>query len=346
MRRACAARTTCDAAARQPPELASWDRDRRQNKPGNAASWIHRPSSVYPIFENALRARRMGTSRMGADGSLHARGGRESARLVPDGAARARPTRMRVPLHQVPELGRRRPRLDHLGRQRAPLRALGRWIHYWGGQARSAPGIPERPDFARCPAGAAAAHALEAVHHSIDHIDLQLLPGRGRDGVRDARRRRGGSARPHGDRRAAVRGRPGQQLHAALARLDGGAPARAARQRRARDRQRLVPHQALGLVCSAAPPEKQGEAPPADLGPRRRCPSRTPKDARSSRPTPCCTTARARPSAASRSAASRAASASSPTRRPTRELEAFAPRAGGRRGRVRQRDGRNLFEPE
>ena len=264
-----------DAAASQPrrTRALSWDESARgtpepfgENKAGNSeqelAYGLDRPSSVYPIFENALRARRgldLATHRlrMGrADEPLHARRGattrtpgsrpaRSAEELTTPSAAEPHG---RLPVHEVPERrDRDRPGgggVDHLGGGRraahgVPKAAL---VYLWGGGARGRARLvspASAPTSRACPALAAAARARARrapapSSRRSTYLDLySCFPV----AVEMACEMLGlDEADPRGftrDRRAALRRRARQRLHAARARVDGGAAARGARLARA-----------------------------------------------------------------------------------------------------------------
>ena len=184
---------------------------------------LRMPPDVYPLFENALRARRKLDPRDAppphgrADEPLHAGRRAESVRLVPASPAAPTSSRCRLPNNRMIAY----PYTKYLNAvietdQAAAVllmsagaaRELGvppeKWVHWWGGaHAEEEAWFPsERPDFAACPAlRDAATGALAEAGLALEEIDadrlLQLLPGGRRDGLRDAGARRERSARLH-----------------------------------------------------------------------------------------------------------------------------------------------------
>ena len=208
-----------------------------------------RPTSVYPLFENALRAH-LGQSideHQQYVGELCSRftqvAARQSLRVVPGGADGGGDRRRRaeepVDLLPVPEDderdhggrpggGRDHDRLGDRPRAGHPRGQVGLRPRLRRGErqlVRERPG--ELPQLAR-DQGQHLARARHGWTHRRRHRLLRpvlVLPVRRAVRARRARPPHGRPARPHGHRRPAVRGRPGQQLRHALDRDDCRAPA-------------------------------------------------------------------------------------------------------------------------
>jgi acetyl-CoA C-acetyltransferase len=157
------------------------------------AHGLERPSDVYPIFENALRAR------LGLDlGSHRARVGRLFSRFTEVAAENPHawfPVR-RSPEELTEPSPRNRmiafPYTKYLNAvldtdqaaalvvcSAAQARSLGipekRWVHWWGGAEATEEAwyASERPDFAACPAMLdSVEHALRRAGVGFDEIDL------------------------------------------------------------------------------------------------------------------------------------------------------------------------------
>ena len=348
-----------------------------ENKAGNQeqelAYGLDRPSSVYPIFENALRARR-GLSlaehqlRMGrlmhaftrvAAANPHAwfpteRSAEEIATPGPDNRMIAFPYTKY--LNSVMETDQAAAVwITSAANARRLGIAASRWVHYWGGanHAERAWFPSERPDFARCPALAAAARgALARAGVTLDAVDLIDFYSCFPVAVEMACEMLGvDEADPRGltvTGGLPYAGGPGNNytLHGLASMVE-----------KLRERPGsvglvtgngwyLTKHSAV--VCSVAPPEKQGEELPAELGPAAQVPVAV-AEGRARLET--YTVLYDRDGAPEKGIAiGRLESgerfiANTPPERA--ELEAFAASEQvGRRGRVRHQDGRNRFEPE
>jgi acetyl-CoA C-acetyltransferase len=374
LRRASRANVKLDweTPARSAPETFG------ENKPGNTdlelAYKLDRPSSVYPIFENALRARRKlslaehqlrmgrlmhGFTRVAAE-NPHAWFPTE--RSATEIATPARDNRMiAFPytkyLNSVMETDQAAAVwITSAATARRHGVPASRWIHYWGGAAvaERAWFPSERPDFAACPASAAAARgALARAGTTLDAVDSFDFYSCFPVAVELACEQLGlEESDPRGFTVTGglpYAGGPGNNytLHSLAAMVE---------RLRARPGSvglvtgngwYLTKHSAV--VCSSAPPEKQGEAPQPDLGPAA-VPPIPVADGAARLET--YTILYDREGAPERGiaigrldAGGERFIAHTPASRA--ELEAFAAAEQvGRRGRVRHRDGHNLFEPE
>lgn len=363
-------RLASDESARGAPEAFG------ENKAGSSeqelAYGLDRPSSVYPIFENALRARR------GQDLATHrARMGRLMSRFTRVAAENPHawfPTARSAEELVTPSADNRMvafPYTKYLNSvietdqaaavwitSAATARAHGvpqeRFVYCWGGaHAVERAWFPsERPDFAACPALAAAARAAlaraGAELEAVDWIDFyscfpvaveiacEML---GLD-EEDPRGFTLTGGLPYA-------GGPGNNytLHALAAMVVRLRAAPGTVGLVTGNGWYLTKHSAL--VCASAPPEKQAEAPPQEAGPEARVPlacaegpavleTYTVLYDREGAPQ--------RGIAIGRLEGGERFLANTPGDRET--LEAFAAREQvGRRGRVRVVSGRNLFEP-
>ena len=364
------ARLSWDESSRGAPEAFG------ENKAGNSeaelAYGLDRPSSVYPIFENALRARR------GLDLASHAlRMGRlmsRFTRVAADNPHAWFPVERSAEEVATPSPSNRMvafPYTKYLNAVMETDQAAAIWItsaataaahgvpksrqvHVWGGaNAVERAWYPsERPDFAACPAQVTAARAalaragtdLEAVDlfdlYSCFPVAVEMACEQLGLDESDPRNFTVTGGLPYA-------GGPGNNytLHALASMALKLRAAPGAIGLVTGNGWYLTKHSAL--VCSAAPPEKQTEDVPQEAGPAAVAPVAV---ANGPAVLETYTVLYDREGAPSRGIAiGRLESgdrflAGTPSDRAT--LEAFAAREEvGRRGRVRHVDGRNLFEP-
>jgi acetyl-CoA C-acetyltransferase len=363
-------------------ELA-WDESSRgtpesygQNKAGTneqeVAYGLDRPSSVYPIFENALRARRgLGLAahqeRMGALMSRFTRvaAGNPHAwfRTERSGAELATPTAsnrmVAFPytkyLNSVIETDQAAALwLTSAGHARAQGVPKDRLVHVWGGgqAVERAWYASSRPDFASCPALAATVRAalaragteLEAVDlidfYSCFPVAVEMACEMLGLDENDPRGLTVTGGLPYA-------GGPGNNytLHSLVSMVERLRAAPGSQGLVTGNGWYLTKHSAL--VCSSAPPEKPGEEAPQEAGPEAVAPAEKAEGAgvletytvlydRDGAPE--------RGIAIGRLEGGERFLANTPPDRGL--LDAFAAREQvGRRGRVRHVDGRNLFEP-
>jgi acetyl-CoA C-acetyltransferase len=363
------ARVAWDESSRGTPEVYG------ENKAGTneqeLAYGLDRPSSVYPIFENALRARRgldlaahqarMGElmsrfTRVAAD-NPHAwfpveRGAAELAR--PSASNRMVAYPYTKYLNAVIETDQAAALwLTSAGQARALGVPQDRIVHVWGGASavERAWYASERPDFAACPAlGATVRAALARAGtdlEAVDHFDFyscfpvavemacEML---GLD-ESDPRGLTVTGGLPYA-------GGPGNNytLHSLVSMVERLRAAPGTVGLVTGNGWYLTKHSAL--VCSSAPPEKPGEDTPPEAGPEPMAPVAVAEGSgvletytvlydRDGQPE--------RGIAIGRLEGGERFLANTPADRDA--LDAFAAREQvGRRGRVRHVDGRNLFE--
>lgn len=358
-----------DESSRGTPE--AYGQNRAGTNEQEVAYGLDRPSSVYPIFENALRARR------GQDLATHReRMGALMSRFTRVAAANPHawfPVERSAAELATPSASNRMvafPYTKYLNSvietdQAAALwitsaahaRALGvpseRMVHVWGGgqAVERAWFASERPDFAACPALATAVRAAlaraGAELEAVDHFDLySCFPV----AVEMACEMLGlDESDPRGFTVTGglpYAGGPGNNytLHSLVSMVERLRAAPGSLGLVTGNGWYLTKHSAL--VCSSAPPEKPGEA-PEEAGPDAVTPVAVAEGAgvletytvlydRDGAPE--------RGIAIGRLETGSRFLANTPADRDL--LEAFSAREEvGRRGRVRHVDGRNLFEP-
>ncbi len=359
-----------DAPARSAPEMFG------ENKAGSSEQELvyghDRPSTLYPIYENALRARR------GLDLATHqARMGRLMSRFTRVAAQNPHawfPVERSAHEIATPAADNRMiafPYTKYLNSvmetdQAAALwitsaanaRSLGvpreRWIHYWGGaHAVERAWYPsERPDFGACPALAAATHgALAQAGTTLEAVDLIDFYSCFPVAVEMACEMLGlDEDDPRGFTLTGglpFAGGPGSNytLHALATLVERLRAAPGSVGLVTGNGWYLTKHSAC--VCASAPPEKPGEAPRAASAPEG-CASVAVAEGSATLETYTVLYDRAgapeRGIAIGRLDGGERFLASTPQDRAT--LEAFAAREEvGRRGRLRHAEGRNLFEP-
>jgi acetyl-CoA C-acetyltransferase len=353
-----------------PPEI--WGENKAGSSALELAYGLDRPSSVYPIFENALRARRglsLEAHRLRMGGLMH-----RFTQVAARNPNAWFPVERSAEELTAPGPGNRMiafPYTKYLNAVMETDQSVAVWItseaaaqrlgvpaakrvHVWGGGAavERAWYPSERPDFARCPALAAAVRgALARAGTGLDALAAIDFYSCFPVAVEMACEMLGlDEADPRGFTVTGglpYAGGPGNDytLHSLCDMVERLRAAPGAQGLVTGNGWYLTKHSAL--VCASAPPEKPGEAPPEDPGPPAAAPLERAEGAgvletytvlydREGAPE--------RGIAIGRLESGERFVANTPDDRAA--LEAFAAEEQvGRRGRVRQQGGRNLFEP-